>query len=208
MEETAKIGIAAPRIDGRLKVTGEVRYASDMPLADPANAFLATSAIARGRIAGIEETASRTVPSVLEILTHRHIGNAIKPTKLFSDGLCRLDDHAIGLGPDLACWPDRRRHPCREFRGCTGRRPSAQDHLCRGTAIGRLRQRRGYHGGRQGRVEQLRGSGDRRRRGRFCRRAGQGRPALRDAHPTHNPIELFTTSCAWVDGRLTVWART
>src|SRR4029077_18638313 len=35
-------------------------------------------------------------------------------------------------------------------------------------------------------------------------------PVTVDAHyatPTqhHNPIELFTTSCAWADGRLTVW---
>jgi xanthine dehydrogenase YagR molybdenum-binding subunit len=86
MEQTAKIGDAAPRIDGRLKVTGEAGYASDVPLADPVYAFLATSAIARGRIADIDENASRAVPGVLEILTHRNIGNSVKQTKLFSDG--------------------------------------------------------------------------------------------------------------------------
>jgi xanthine dehydrogenase YagR molybdenum-binding subunit len=42
-----EIGTPAPRVDGRLKVTGEARYASDTPLADTAYAFLATSAIAR-----------------------------------------------------------------------------------------------------------------------------------------------------------------
>lgn len=86
MEQTAKIGAAAPRIDGRLKVTGEARYASDVPLGNPVYAFLATSAIARGRIADIDENASRALPGVLDILTHRNIGNAVKPTKLFSDG--------------------------------------------------------------------------------------------------------------------------
>src|SRR5213078_2356034 len=86
MAEPAKIGAAAPRVDGRLKVTGEARYASDTPLADPAYAVLATSAIARGRIIDIGESASRTLPGVLEILTHRNIGNAVRPTKLFSDG--------------------------------------------------------------------------------------------------------------------------
>jgi CO/xanthine dehydrogenase Mo-binding subunit len=39
MEETTKIGAAAPRIDGRLKVIGGARYASDMPLADPSMLF-------------------------------------------------------------------------------------------------------------------------------------------------------------------------
>src|SRR5438105_12073450 len=86
MDQTAKIGTAAPRIDGRQKVTGEARYASDVPLANPVYAFLATSAIARGRIADIDENASRAVPGVLDVLTHRNIGDAVKPTKLFSDG--------------------------------------------------------------------------------------------------------------------------
>ena len=58
MEQTAKIGTATPRIDGRLKVTGEARYASDTPLADPVYAFLATSAIARGHIVEIDDSAS------------------------------------------------------------------------------------------------------------------------------------------------------
>jgi xanthine dehydrogenase YagR molybdenum-binding subunit len=100
MEQTAKIGTAAPRIDGRLKVTGEARYASDMPLANPVCAFLATSAIARGRIADIDENASRAVPGVLDVLTHRNIGNAVKPTKLFSDGGY--------LGSTTCHWPQTR----------------------------------------------------------------------------------------------------
>src|ERR1700728_1613360 len=80
------IGTAASRVDGRLKVTGEARYASDTPLADPAYAYLATSAIARGHIADIDESEARAVPGVIDILTHRNIGGAVKPTKLFSDG--------------------------------------------------------------------------------------------------------------------------
>jgi len=86
MDQTAKIGSATPRIDGRLKVTGEARYASDTPLADPAYAFFVTSAIARGRIVNIDDCASCAVPGMLDVLTHRNMGDAIKPTKLFSDG--------------------------------------------------------------------------------------------------------------------------
>jgi len=81
-----KIGAAVTRIDGRLKVTGEARYASDTPLANPAYAFLAVSAIARGRITNIDEGEARGVPGVLDILTHRNIGDAVKKTKLVSDG--------------------------------------------------------------------------------------------------------------------------
>ena len=44
------MGEPAPRIDARLKVTGEARYPADMPVSNPAYAFLVTSAIAKGRI--------------------------------------------------------------------------------------------------------------------------------------------------------------
>src|SRR3954469_22374188 len=86
MAQNLKIGARAPRVDGRLKVTGEAHYASDIPLADPAYAFLVTSVIARGRITAIEENGSRAVPGVLDILTHHNAADAVKPSKLFSDG--------------------------------------------------------------------------------------------------------------------------
>ena len=53
-EPKANMGQPAPRIDARLKVTGEARYASDMPVANPAYAFLVTSAIAKGAITSID----------------------------------------------------------------------------------------------------------------------------------------------------------
>src|SRR5947199_3236437 len=86
MDQTVKIGAVASRVDGRLKVTGEARYASDTPLANHAYAFLATSSIARGRIADIDDADSRAVRGVLDVPTHRNVGDAVKPTKLFSDG--------------------------------------------------------------------------------------------------------------------------
>src|SRR5580658_2348022 len=86
LAQPLKIGAAAPRVDGRLKVTGEARYASDTPLADPVYAFLATSAIARGHITNIADGDARNVPGVVGILTHQNIGDAVNKTKLFSDG--------------------------------------------------------------------------------------------------------------------------
>ena len=81
-----KIGTSVTRIDGRLKVTGAARYASDTPLGDPVFAVLATSAIALGRIVDIDESAARGLPGVIDILTHRNVNGAVKRTKLFSDG--------------------------------------------------------------------------------------------------------------------------
>ena len=49
-EPKANMGQPAPRIDGRLKVTGAARYASDIPVANPAFAVLVTSPIAKGKV--------------------------------------------------------------------------------------------------------------------------------------------------------------
>jgi xanthine dehydrogenase YagR molybdenum-binding subunit len=206
MEDTAKIGTAAPRIDGRLKVTGEARYASDMLLTDPAYAFLATSAIARGRIAGIDETASRAVPGVLEILTHRNAGNAIKPTKLFSDGgyvgstiMPLASDQIWHAGQIVAVVLAESFEAARDVAHrlkitYAAEQPSAGFDSVGVTTVAAKDASSNYEDPAVG----------------DAAAAFAGAPVRVDQHyatPTqhHNPIELFTTSCAWADGRLTVW---
>src|SRR5271170_950169 len=80
------IGTATPRVDGRLKVTGAAIYGADTIVPNPVHAVLVTSAIARGRISAIDERASRSVPGVLEILSHRNIGSDVKVGKFFGQG--------------------------------------------------------------------------------------------------------------------------
>jgi len=55
-EPKDNMGQPEPRVDARLKVTGEARYASDFPVSNPAFAFLVTSAIAKGSIQSIDLT--------------------------------------------------------------------------------------------------------------------------------------------------------
>jgi CO/xanthine dehydrogenase Mo-binding subunit len=79
------IGAATSRVDSRAKVTGTARYGSDFDGGQsPAYAFLATSAIARGRITAIDETAARAVRGVLESFTDRNVGDRVKPGKMFA----------------------------------------------------------------------------------------------------------------------------
>lgn len=80
------IGTDRPRIDGIAKVTGAARYPSDVAVANPAYAFLLTSAIARGRIAALDENAARRVPGVLEILTHRNMHGAVGESEFAAKG--------------------------------------------------------------------------------------------------------------------------
>jgi xanthine dehydrogenase YagR molybdenum-binding subunit len=70
-----QLGQPVLRIDGVAKVTGSARYASDEPVHDAAFAYLILSRIARGRIEGFDLGAARAVPGVIEILTHENVGS-------------------------------------------------------------------------------------------------------------------------------------
>lgn len=69
---TVPLGTPLPRIDGPAKVTGQARYAAEHPVDGLAWGVVVSSTIARGRIAGIEASAARAVPGVLDVLTHEH----------------------------------------------------------------------------------------------------------------------------------------
>src|SRR5262249_1919964 len=81
----ANMGEPVPRIDARQKVTGEARYASDFPAGNMAYAYLVTSPIALGTIAGMSLDEARAVPGVLEIYTHENTGE-LKALKYSAGG--------------------------------------------------------------------------------------------------------------------------
>jgi xanthine dehydrogenase YagR molybdenum-binding subunit len=72
-------GRPTSRIDGIAKVTGTARFASDEPVANPAFAYLVTSPIARGRIGGFNLERAKAVRGVLDILTYENVGDQVKP---------------------------------------------------------------------------------------------------------------------------------
>ncbi len=82
----ANMGQPVPRVDAHLKVTGGATYASDFDVKNPAYAYLATSAIAKGSITAIDETEARAVDGVIEIFTHKNMADAIKQVKFKSMG--------------------------------------------------------------------------------------------------------------------------
>ena len=84
-EPKANMGQPIPRYDAVAKVTGKAQYASDMPLANPAHAYLATSAIAKGRIDRFDLGEARKVRGVIDIVTHEN-AEKLKEVKFFSDG--------------------------------------------------------------------------------------------------------------------------
>jgi xanthine dehydrogenase YagR molybdenum-binding subunit len=206
LAQPLKIGAAAPRVDGRLKVTGEARYASDTPLADPVYAFLATSAIARGHITNIADGDARNVPGVVGILTHQNIGDAVNKTKLFSDGgylgstIMPLASDQIWHGGQIVAvvlaetFEAAREAAHRLNITYAEERPSAGFDSPGVTEIAAKDASSSYEDPAVGDAQS----------------AFASAPITVDQHYAtatmhHNPIELFTTSCAWADGHLTVW---
>ena len=84
-EPKANMGKPVARYDAFAKVTGKARYASDVPLVNPAYAYLVTSSIARGRIDSFDLADGRNVPGVIDIFTHEN-AEQLKDGKLFSSG--------------------------------------------------------------------------------------------------------------------------
>ena len=73
--EPPATGIGAPlrRHDGRAKVTGEAKYAGEDCVPNTLHAVMVTSAIASGRVTGIDARRASAVRGVVSVLTHEHM---------------------------------------------------------------------------------------------------------------------------------------
>ncbi len=72
-------GQPEPRVDARLKVTGEAQYAADIPVSDLAYAVLVTSDIAAGEVQSLSLEAARRVPGVLDIISYGDVSELQPP---------------------------------------------------------------------------------------------------------------------------------
>ena len=94
------MGQPIPRVDAVAKVTGRARYASDVPVARPAYAFLVLSTVGKGRITAIDDNAARAVPGVLDVMTYRN-RPPVQPIKFFFQGGPGLTGYTPLSGPDI-----------------------------------------------------------------------------------------------------------
>lgn len=202
-------GAATSRIDGRAKVTGAARYGSDCGNRTDAHAFLRTSAIARGTITHIDESAARALPGVLEILTFRNVGDAIKPGSTFSDKGYMGSSIAPLAGPRIfhagqivALVVAESFEIARDAAQRLGITYAAEVPSATFDSPGTFEGL--AHPAPDG------GGGDQNPRVGNAAQAFATAPVTIDqryATPVqhHNPIELFTTTCAWDGPKLTVW---
>ena len=197
----ANMGEPAPRLDARLKVTGEARYASDFPVSNPAFAYLVTSTIAKGRITALDLAEARAVPGVLDILTHENTGDlkavAFGSASTSTQQLGPEIDHdgqivAVVLADTFEAARDAARKVRVTYAAATPSATFGAQGLTEDDAT-KVSER----------IKEAPAAGD-------VEAALAAADVVIDAEyatPTqhHNPIELFTTTCAWHDNRLTIY---
>jgi xanthine dehydrogenase YagR molybdenum-binding subunit len=198
-EPKANMGRPEPRLEAKLKVTGGARYASDMPVNNAAFAFLVTSPIAKGSIAGIDLSEAKAVPGVLEIFTHENTGD-IKDVK-YAPGGGGMTSSIQNLGPKIqhdgqivAMVVANTFEAAREAAYKVNIRYSAESPSAGFDADGISEA---------GVKKKLPQAGD-------AESAFEAADVKLEAHygmpaQHHNPIELFTTTAVWNNGELTVY---
>jgi xanthine dehydrogenase YagR molybdenum-binding subunit len=204
-EPKANMGKPEPRLDGRLKVTGEARYGSDFAVSNPAFAFLITSPIAKGRITAIDLADAKSVPGVLDIFTHENV-KGLKHIEFSSSGGGSTGS-IQELGPQIFCdgqivgmavadtFEAAREAAYRAKFTYASETPSATF-------------------GSPGVTKEDASKAN--SRAKELPQAGDADAALSSAEVTldveygtptqhHNAIELFTTTAVWRDGEMTVY---
>ena len=195
----SNMGKPEPRLDGRLKVTGEARYGSDFAVSNPAYAFLVTSPIAKGRIESMDLRAAKAVPGVLEIFNYENTGE-LKDIK-YAKGGGGPTSSIQGFGPLIqyggqivamvvADTFEAAREAAHMVRVNYTSEPPSATFDSRGVSESAAN-------------EGLPQAGD----AEQAYVAADVRLEAQYETPTqhHNSIELFTTTCVWHDNQLTIY---
>jgi len=196
------MGAPAPRYDARLKVTGEARYSADVPMTNPAFAFLVTSSIAKGKLVSLDLAEARTVPGVIDILTQDDA--SVLHGGKFGQGAATSIDQ---LGPEiahdgqiialvLADSYEAAREAAYKVHANYAPAPASATFGSDGLKVEDATKVSAQH-------RELPNKGD-------AEAALAAADVVIDAEygtPTqhHNPLELFSTTCIWEGDKLTIY---
>jgi xanthine dehydrogenase YagR molybdenum-binding subunit len=193
------MGEPAPRFEARLKVTGEARYASDMPVSNPAFAFLVTSPIAKGKITNIDLSDAKAVPGVLEIFTHENTGD-LKNVK-YAPGGGGMTTSMQEFGPKIqhdgqivamvvADTLEQAREAAYKVQIDYNAEAPSATFDANGVEEKSVKKKMPKGGNAEQEFD----------KSEIQLEADYGTPTQH-----HNPIELFTTTAAWNNGELTIY---
>ncbi|WP_328491657.1 xanthine dehydrogenase family protein molybdopterin-binding subunit [Streptomyces sp. NBC_00414] len=199
----AAVGAPLSRVDGRLKVTGQAKYAADQEPDGPegvVHAVVVDSSIARGRITGIGTAAAEAHPGVLKVIHHRNAprlpygpnpGSLNLPgerLRVFQDDQVRF--HGQPVAVVVATTLEAAQHAAGLVDIDYDVEPSATD-LSDAPATGEP-------------VTYTRGDAEAALRSAAVRLEMTYRPARNH----HNAMELHATVARWEGDRLTLWDKT
>jgi xanthine dehydrogenase YagR molybdenum-binding subunit len=193
------MGQPVPRLDARLKVTGQARYASDLAVNNPAFAYLITSPIARGQIASIDLADAKSVPGVIEIFTHENTGDLKKLDYGSAGGGAATSIQDFGpkiqhdgqiIGMVVAETFEAAREAAYKAKFTFNAETPSAGFDTPGVIIKELTKKTPQAGDAPTAYENA---------------AVKLEVAYGTPTEHHNPIELFTTTAAWDNGRLTLY---
>jgi len=204
-----RLGTAASRIDGPLKVCGAAEYPGDFRLPDLAYAVLVRSPMARGTISAIDDGITRALPGVLDVLTHANVGNQVRHVAHVMAGgwansthrpLSSPDVHyggqivALVVGETLDAAAFGAQQLSISYETLTAQSSLEFPDV---TSIPLSQIREGFEDRRAGDIDLG-----------FRLAAATIRQVYSTPVQHHNPIELPTTTCVWDGNSLTVYEPT
>jgi len=199
LTETSK-GVGQPlrRADGRLKVTGQARYAAEAPMQNSAFAWLVSSTIAKGRVTEIDAGPAESAPGVLAVITPKNMPK-LQPRGFMGDSRIPLSDMNVQYAGQyvavvVADTPERARHAASLLKITY-----AAD-----APVGDIHDERAAKKG--GAPESKRGDVE-------AAMKAEGLTVVHETYvtpiETHNPMEMSATTAIWEGpDRLTVWSAT
>lgn len=96
------LGGRHPRPDAAAKVAGSTRYVGDLALPGTLHAALATSAVAHGRLLGLDLAPARAVPGAVAVLAAADVPGVNQIGVIFGDQPLLIDDRIRMVGDRLA----------------------------------------------------------------------------------------------------------
>ncbi|MGA7804905.1 xanthine dehydrogenase family protein molybdopterin-binding subunit [Bradyrhizobium sp.] len=211
--ELRPIGHPTSRVDGRLKVTGQAKYAAEYPASDLLYGVIVPGAIASGRIKKLEIDRARAVPGVVEVFTHENRGKAAWLDRNWHDEVAPPghpfrplhSDRILFDGQPIALVVADSFEAARDAASLVRAEYEVAAHgtaldLQRSAAYDPPRKRDGIPPppAPRGEAEKL-----------FSQAAHRVSADYRVNAEHHNPMELFATTCVFEgEGRLTIYEKT
>lgn len=199
----ATAGRPVPRVDARLKVTGEARYPADEPLGNLAHAVLVTSPVACGRVARVRDAEARAVPGVIDVLSYEAVAGSLREPDFDAGG-------ATSIGPlhHRRIWNDGQIIALVVAETFETAQEAAE--LVAADYADTAAPAAGFDAEGAETVDASEAAGKQDlTAGDFAAAFAAASLRLDAAYSTptqhHNPLELFSTTAVWEDGRLTVF---